>query len=117
MTGLQCGQVLCLTQGDGQSSQTLEVEPATSCFLTLACCFIDNLVARSQLALWSGRCPLAYEAALDWKSCFAHLHFSHGCQYSPGPRAYQAAVRSGTKPSRGARPGLLKIAGQAHKGG
>lgn len=43
--------VLCLTQRDGRSSQTLELEPATSRFLTLSCCFIDNLVARSQLAL------------------------------------------------------------------
>lgn len=106
MTGLQCGQVLCLTQGDGRSSQTLELEPATSRFLTLSCCFIDNLVARSQLALWSGRRPLACETALGWKSCFARLHPSHGRQYSPGPRACQAAVRSGAKPSRGARPAL-----------
>lgn len=27
--------VLCLMRGEGQSSQTLELEPAASCFLTL----------------------------------------------------------------------------------
>lgn len=67
--------------------QTLEAEPATSRFLTLACCFTDNLVARSQLALWSGRCPLACETALGWKSCFARLHPSTvaSSQQGPGP--------------------------------
>lgn len=30
---------------EGQSSQTQWLEPAMSCFLTLSCCFIFNLVA------------------------------------------------------------------------
>lgn len=36
--------LLCVTRGEGQSSQTLELEPAASRFLTLSCCCIFNPV-------------------------------------------------------------------------
>lgn len=65
--------VLSLTQGDGWFLQTLELKPATSCFLILSCCFIVKL------ALWGGHYLLACKTALGYKSCFSWLHPSHGC--------------------------------------
>lgn len=89
---------------ESQSSQTQELEPAASCFLTLSCRFIFNPVApqpeQRQPALWGGCCPLAFGTALGQEPCFARLHCSDGCQYSPGLRAHQVAGQVRNKGTR-----------------
>lgn len=86
---------------EGWSSQTQELEPSTSRFLTLSCCFIFNLVALQPWpAFWGGHCPLACATALGRESCFARLHLSNSCQYSLGLRAHQVAGQFRNKGTR-----------------
>lgn len=85
----------------GQSSQTLETEPAASCFLTLSCRFIINPAALQPERALAG--PVGWGAALSLvKLRRARSRTLHSCtpstagtHWSPEPTWWQ--VRSGTK--------------------
>lgn len=96
-----CRKWLSCLMRRGQSSQTLELEPAASCFLTLSCRFIINPVVLQPERALAG--PVGWGAALSLvKLRRARSRTLHSCTPSTAsthwsPEATWWQVRSGTK--------------------